>query len=78
LSGKTKNYHAEASSGADIKSWDLLSEYTSVAVSSGANAQVHASVNLKATASSGAEITYHGAATVNKAVSSGANVTKKD
>jgi hypothetical protein len=78
LSGKTKNYHAEASSGAAIKSWDLLSEHTSISVSSGANAQVHASISLKATASSGAEISYHGAATVNKTVSSGASVTKKD
>jgi len=78
LSGKTKSYHVEASSGADIKSWDLLSEYTSVSVSSGANALVHASVSLKATASSGAEITYHGAATVNRVISSGATLTKKD
>ena len=78
LSGKTKAYSAEASSGADIKSWDLLSENTTVSVSSGADANVHASVKLNAKASSGSSITYHGAANVIKSVSSGASVEKGD
>lgn len=76
LSGKTKTYTAEASSGAEIRSWDLLSENTTVKVSSGSSARVHASVSLNATASSGASVTYHGAAAVNKSVSSGASVEK--
>ena len=78
LSGKTKSYSAEASSGAEIRSWDLLSENTTVKVSSGSSARVHASISLNATASSGASVTYHGAATVNKSESSGASVEKKD
>jgi len=78
LNGKTKNYTAEASSGAEIRSRDLLSENTTVKTSSGASAQVHASVTLNANASSGASVTYHGGATVNQSVSSGGSVTKKD
>jgi predicted small secreted protein len=78
LSGKTKNYTCEASSGAEIRSHDLLSETTTVKVSSGASASVHASVSLNANASSGASVSYHGAANVNKTVSSGGSVDKKD
>ncbi|MEO7307979.1 MAG: head GIN domain-containing protein [Ferruginibacter sp.] len=78
LHGKTRSYYAESSSGADIKSWDLLSENTTVSVSSGASAKVHASIKLNATASSGASISYHGAANVVKSVSSGASVEKRD
>jgi hypothetical protein len=78
LNGKTKNYNAEASSGADIRSADLLSENTMVSASSGASAHVHASISLKATASSGANISYHGPAAVNKTESSGGSVEKKD
>ncbi|MEP7254893.1 MAG: head GIN domain-containing protein [Ferruginibacter sp.] len=78
LTGKTKSYHAEASSGADIKTWDLFCEDTEVSVSSGANAKVHASLILKASASSGGAVTYHGAANVTKSVSSGGSVEKRD
>jgi Putative auto-transporter adhesin, head GIN domain len=78
LRGKTRTHNARASSGADIKTWDLLSENTDVNVSSGANAKVHASLNLKATASSGAMVTYHGAANVNRSESSGGSIEKKD
>jgi len=78
ISGKTKSHNAEASSGASIKTWNLLSEHTRVSASSGASAQVHASISLKASGSSGAEITYRGAAEVNKSVSSGASVEKRD
>lgn len=78
LNGKTKTYSTEASSGSEIQSWNLLSENTSVKVSSGASAKVHASVSLTATASSGATVSYHGAANVNKTVSSGATVTKTE
>ena len=78
LKGKTKTYTAQASSGAEIRSRDLLSENTTVKTSSGASAQVHASVTLNANASSGASISYHGAATVNQSVSSGGSITKRD
>jgi len=77
LSGKTKNYKAESSSGASIKTNDLLAENTDVSVSSGANADVYASVSLVAEASSGGEVVYYGAASVKKSVSSGGSVEKK-
>ncbi len=78
LSGKTKSYKAEASSSADIKSFDLLSENTTVTVSSSALAQVFASVSLNARASSSGTVEYRGAATVNKSISSSGSVEKKD
>jgi len=78
LSGKTRNYKAEASSGADIKTGDLLAENTDVSVSSGANATVYASVSLVAEASSGGDINYHGAASVKQSTSSGGSVNKRD
>ncbi len=78
LSGKTKNYKAEASSGASIKTNDLLAENTDISVSSGASADVYASVSLVAGASSGGDINYHGAASVKQSTSSGGSVNKKD
>jgi hypothetical protein len=78
LNGKTQTYMAEASSGSTLNSKELLSENTTVKASSGATAQVHASVTLNANASSGASVTYHGAATVNQSVSSGGSVTKNN
>ena len=76
LSGKTKTHTANVSSGADIKTSDLMSENTTVTASSGASAHVHASVNLNANASSGADISYIGAANVQRTVSSGGSVEK--
>ncbi|MBL0182463.1 MAG: DUF2807 domain-containing protein [Chitinophagaceae bacterium] len=78
LTGKTRTYNAQASSGASVKSYDLLSENTIVQVSSGASARVHASVSLNAQASSGGSVSYHGDATVTKSESSGGSVSKKD
>jgi hypothetical protein len=78
LSGKTKNYKAEASSGSSIKTKDLLAENTNISVSSGADADVYASVSLVADASSGGDINYHGAASVKQSTSSGGSVNKRD
>ena len=78
INGKTKSHTADVSSGADIKTSDLLSENTTVTASSGASAHVHASVNLNAKASSGANINYIGAANVQKTVSSGGSVEKRE
>jgi Putative auto-transporter adhesin, head GIN domain len=78
ISGKTKTHIAEASSGGSIKASNLLSEQTNVSASSGASADVHASISLKANGSSGANISYRGAAAVNKALSSGASAEKRD
>jgi hypothetical protein len=78
LSGKTKNYKAEASSGGSIKTSELLAENTEVSVSSGAKADVYASVSLDAEASSGGNVDYRGAASVKQNASSGGGVHKKD
>jgi hypothetical protein len=78
LSGKTKTFKAEASSSAEIKAFDLLSENTTANVSSSASIQVFASVGLNAKASSSGSVDYKGAATVNKSISSSGSVEKKD
>lgn len=78
LRGRTRTYHAQASSGANIRSYELLSENTKVQVSSGADAQVHASINLDAQASSGGSVNYRGGATVSKSESSGGSVSQKN
>jgi len=78
LSGKTKNYKAQASSGASIKTAELLSEITDVSVSSGANAAVYSSVSLSADASSGGTIKYYGDGSVKPNTSSGGTIEKKN
>lgn len=77
LSGRTRNFKATSSSGSAIDAKGLLSENTTVNVSSGASAHVHSSLNLEATASSGGNITYRGGANVKKSVSSGGEVEKE-
>ncbi len=76
ISGRTRDFNAETSSGASIMAKELLSENTVVQASSGSTAKVHASVKLEAKASSGANITYRGAASVQKSTSSGGAVEK--
>jgi Putative auto-transporter adhesin, head GIN domain len=78
LTGKTKNHKTEASSSAEIKTFELLSENTTAHASSSANIEVHASVNLDAKASSSGSIEYKGAAIVTKSESSSGSVEKKD
>jgi hypothetical protein len=78
LSGRTKNYIAQASSSGDIKSAELLTENADVSVSSSGSADVHASVSLNARASSSGDISYRGGANVTKSVSSSGSVEKKD
>lgn len=78
LTGKTKTHKAEASSSSDIRTFGLLAENTTANVSSSANIEVHASVNLNARASSSGSIEYKGAATVTKSESSSGSVSKKD
>ena len=78
LSGRTRDLKAESSSGSTINAKELLSENTTIQVSSGASANVYASLTLDATASSGGNVTYRGAAvTVKKSVSSGGEVVKE-
>lgn len=75
LSGRTKTFTADVSSGASIKASGLMSESTIAEASSGASANVHASVNLKASASSGGNIHYKGGGAVSKNESSGGSVS---
>jgi len=78
LSGRTRNFNAESSSGSTINAKELMSENTTVSVSSGAAAHVHASLSLDASASSGGNVSYRGGAvTVKKNVSSGGEVEKE-
>ena len=78
LTGKTRNHKAEASSSADINTFELLSENTTASASSSADIKVHASVSLNAHASSSGTVEYKGAATVTKSESSSGSVEKKD
>ena len=78
LSGRTKNYNVQGSSGSSVKAAELLSENTDVQVSSGASASVHASVSLKAEASSGGSVDYKGGASVSAKESSGGSISKVD
>lgn len=78
LSGRTKSYKAQSSSGSAINSASLLSENTDVQASSGASAKVHASVTLKAAASSGGDINYKGGGSVSSKASSGGSISKVD
>ena len=77
ISGRTRDFYAETSSGSPISAGELLSENTEAGASSGSTAKVHASVKLHAKASSGASISYRGSAVVSKETSSGGSVEKE-
>lgn len=76
LTGRTKNLDVQVSSGASVDAGELLSENTSAQTSSGASANVHASVKLEAKASSGGSVNYRGAANAVIKESSGGSITK--
>ncbi|MEO6584120.1 MAG: head GIN domain-containing protein [Ferruginibacter sp.] len=76
ISGRTRDLKVSASSGSSINARNLMAEDTKVNVSSGADADVHASVHLNASASSGGSIHYTGNAKVQKSVSSGGSVSQ--
>ena len=76
LTGETKDFSVEASSGSSAKCFELMSENTKVQVSSGANADVFASVNISGKASSGGSIDYKGNAASIVETSSGGTVSK--
>ncbi len=78
LTGRTQKFDVEVSSGASVDAYELLSENTKVQTSSGATAQVHASIQLDASASSGGSVSYRGAAALIKKQSSGGTVEKKN
>ena len=78
ISGRTKNFEVEVSSGSTINAMKLLSENTTAQASSGGTATVHASVKLDAQASSGGTISYRGAATTIIKESSGGSINKSN
>lgn len=79
ISGRTRNFNAEASSGASVRAFELLSENTVANASSGASLDAFASVSFDGNASSGGAISYRGAApTVKKQESSGGSMHKED
>lgn len=78
LSGRTKNYRAQVSSSGDIKSFDLMSETTTVSASSSGTAEVHASVALNAKASSSGDVEYAGGGEVKSNTNSSGSVHKRD
>jgi hypothetical protein len=78
ISGLTKNFDVEVSSGSSVHASKLLSENTIAEASSGGTAEVHASVQLDAKASSGGTISYKGAATAITKESSGGSINKSN
>lgn len=60
LTGKAKYFTANSSSGSDINARNLQAQICKVSVSSGADASVTATGELKANASSGGDIVYYG------------------
>lgn len=78
LSGRTKSYKAEVNSSGTIKSFELMSENTSVTASSSGIAEVHASVTLNANASSSGDVEYMGGAEVKSNTNSSGSIHKKD
>lgn len=64
LSGKAKYFTASASSGSDINARELEAQICKVSASSGSDATVTATQEIKANASSGADVRYYGSPTV--------------
>lgn len=78
LRGVALNFNGTASSGADIKALDLVTDSSTLNASSGSDIKVTVNKVLKATASSGGDITYKGnPASVTKDKSSGGDVQQK-
>lgn len=78
LSGTTKKHNSKATSGASIDAYDLRSETAVVAVTSGANINIHASESINAAATSGGDVDYSGnPKKVSKSTTSGGSVSKR-
>lgn len=76
LSGETKNLNIEGSGASDIKSFDLMSENTTIDISGACSAEVFASVKLDVQASGASGVKYKGNASVNQDVSGASSVKK--
>lgn len=78
ISGKAINVNTSSSSGSTTDAGDLMANEVVAETSSGSSAEVHAIVNLRASASSGSSINYNGSPKeVNKEENSGGSVSKK-
>ena len=78
ISGKTKDFNVEGSGASDIKSFDLMTENTTLDISGACSAEVFASVKLDVQASGASGIKYKGNAAVNQDVSGASSVKKVD
>jgi hypothetical protein len=78
LSGKSKTLDLTASSGSDINAYELEAEYVSVKTSSGSDAEVFVTNQLKVRGSSGSDVRYKGSPkNIDNDLSSGASVRSK-
>ena len=78
ISGETKDFNVEGSGASDIKSFDLMTENTTLDISGACSAEVFASVKLDVQASGASGIKYKGNAAVNQDVSGASSVKKVD
>jgi hypothetical protein len=79
LTGKSKQFFAKTSSGANLKAEDFKTEVSEISVSSCANAWVTTMKELTAHASSGGNIFYYGSPDrTNTSSSSGGNITNRE
>lgn len=79
LNGKTKDLSIDLTGAAEAKCFDLLAENTVVDISGAGDAEVHASVQLKADVSGAGTVKYKGTATnISQNVSGAGSVKKVD
>ena len=75
VSGKAEKIDITATSGANFRGKDLVANYCTASVNSGAAISIEVQKEINASANSGGEIKYSGAATLNKGkVNSGGSV----
>jgi hypothetical protein len=78
LRGETKDLVLNGSGASELRCFDMLSENTDVDVSGASNADVFASVSLKADASGASNVRYKGSPSVDQNTSGAGSVGKAD
>jgi Fe-S cluster biogenesis protein NfuA len=76
--GETKTLRIDGSGASEVKCYDLMAETVDVDLSGACNAEVFASVKLKAGASGASNVHYKGAASVDQNTSGASSVQKAD
>ena len=76
LTGQTKNLKVDGAGASNARCFDLLSENADVEVSGASNADVFASVDLKARASGASDVRYKGAASYTGHASGAGSIKK--